>query len=220
MTEALAYRSFDWPVSTEANTGRGRRPARPDLSIDDVVKTAGIPRPKLYRFFDDKDALFGAVSERVQQMVIERVVPHFDLTDTARPSVVGRHHRGGGDHRGRPRRRRCEPRVLRRCRPRRSGPRCAAMVERACNQRERAGRGVDDVRLGCHVGDRGCAGGRSPSRRASGVAGELINGLTCARIALACNRSGHSATHTAAVNSNARGIPNLRPGLAHRCRHP
>lgn len=55
----------------------------PDLSIDDVVKTAEVPRPKLYRFFDDKDALFDAVGDRVQEMIIERVVPHFDLTDTA-----------------------------------------------------------------------------------------------------------------------------------------
>jgi AcrR family transcriptional regulator len=106
--------TYDWPVPTEANAGRGRladptgdarsdrwREHRaavradlveatlraideygPDLSIDDVVRAAGIPRPKIYRFFDDKDALFGAVSERVQQMIIERVVPHFDLTDT------------------------------------------------------------------------------------------------------------------------------------------
>jgi len=111
--------TYDCPVSTEANAGRGRLPgptgdARsdrwlehratvraelveatlraideygPDLSIDDVVKTAEIPRPKLYRFFNDKDALFDAVSERVQEMVIERVVPHFDLTDTARGMV-------------------------------------------------------------------------------------------------------------------------------------
>lgn len=55
----------------------------PDLSIDDVVKTAQVPRPKLYRFFDDKDALFAAVGERVQEMVIERVMPRFDLTGTA-----------------------------------------------------------------------------------------------------------------------------------------
>ncbi len=55
----------------------------PDLSIDDVVRTAQIPRPKLYRFFDDKDALFAAVGERVQEMVIERVMPQFDLTGTA-----------------------------------------------------------------------------------------------------------------------------------------
>lgn len=107
--------TYDWPVPTEANAGRGRLPgptgdARsdrwrehraavradlveatlraidehgPDLSIDDVVKAAEIPRPKIYRFFDDKDALFDAVGDRVQQMVIERVVPHFDLTDTA-----------------------------------------------------------------------------------------------------------------------------------------
>lgn len=55
----------------------------PDLSIDDVVKTAQVPRPKLYRFFDDKDALFAAAGERVQEMVIERVLPRFDLTGTA-----------------------------------------------------------------------------------------------------------------------------------------
>jgi AcrR family transcriptional regulator len=55
----------------------------PDLSIDDVVKTAEVPRPKLYRFFEDKDALFDAVGERVQEMVVERLAPHFDLTGTA-----------------------------------------------------------------------------------------------------------------------------------------
>lgn len=107
--------TYDWPVPTEANAGRGRladptgdarsdrwREHRatvradlveatlraidlhgPDLSIDDVVKTAEVPRPKLYRFFGDKDGLFDAVSERVQQMIIDRVVPHFDLTATA-----------------------------------------------------------------------------------------------------------------------------------------
>lgn len=55
----------------------------PDLSIDDVVKTAQIPRPKLYRFFEDKDALFAAVGDRVQELVIERVMPRFDPTGTA-----------------------------------------------------------------------------------------------------------------------------------------
>ena len=55
----------------------------PDLSIDDVVKTAGIPRPKLYRFFADKDALFAAVGQRVQEMIIEQVVPQFVAATTA-----------------------------------------------------------------------------------------------------------------------------------------
>lgn len=55
----------------------------PELSIDDVVRTAEIPRPKLYRYFDDKDTLFAAVGGRVQELVIERVVPHFDLSGTA-----------------------------------------------------------------------------------------------------------------------------------------
>ena len=55
----------------------------PDLSIDDVVKTAGVPRPKLYRFFSDKETLFAAVEERVQQLVIQRVIPRFHLAGTA-----------------------------------------------------------------------------------------------------------------------------------------
>ena len=59
----------------------------PDLSIDEVVKTAGIPRPKLYRFFADKETLFAAVGERVQELVIQRVVPQFHLTGTMRELV-------------------------------------------------------------------------------------------------------------------------------------
>lgn len=59
----------------------------PDLSIEDVVKTAKIPRPKLYRFFTDKHALFVAVGERVQEMVIERVVARFNVAATAQDWV-------------------------------------------------------------------------------------------------------------------------------------
>ncbi|ORV09919.1 TetR/AcrR family transcriptional regulator [Mycobacterium celatum] len=59
----------------------------PHLSIDDVLKTAAVTRPKLYRFFEDKATLFAAVAERVQEMIIERVVPHFDVTATARELV-------------------------------------------------------------------------------------------------------------------------------------
>ncbi|WP_293010593.1 TetR/AcrR family transcriptional regulator [Mycobacterium sp.] len=55
----------------------------PDLSIDDVIKTAAIPRPKLYRFFADKDALFAAVGQRVQEMIVEQVVPQLDAASTA-----------------------------------------------------------------------------------------------------------------------------------------
>ncbi|MCV7385904.1 TetR/AcrR family transcriptional regulator [Mycolicibacter longobardus] len=59
----------------------------PDLSIDDVVKTAEVPRPKLYRFFGDKNTLFRAVAARVQELVIERVVPRFDFAGTAQQMV-------------------------------------------------------------------------------------------------------------------------------------
>ncbi|MET9487630.1 TetR/AcrR family transcriptional regulator [Nocardia sp. NPDC006630] len=59
----------------------------PDLSIDDVVKTAGIPRPKLYRFFGDKVELLAAVSGRVQQLIVERVTPLFDPAASAREAI-------------------------------------------------------------------------------------------------------------------------------------
>ncbi len=54
----------------------------PELSIDDVLRTAGVPRPKLYRFFGDKQTLFLAASERIQALIIERVVPHFNIDGT------------------------------------------------------------------------------------------------------------------------------------------
>lgn len=59
----------------------------PDVSIDDILKAAGVSRPKLYRFFEDKDALFYAVGERVQEIVIERITPHLTLTGTLRDFV-------------------------------------------------------------------------------------------------------------------------------------
>lgn len=59
----------------------------PDLSVDDVLRSAGVPRPKLYRFFQDKDTLFAAVATRVQQLIIEKVVPRFDLAGTAHDLV-------------------------------------------------------------------------------------------------------------------------------------
>ncbi|MEC3920576.1 TetR/AcrR family transcriptional regulator [Nocardia sp. CDC160] len=59
----------------------------PDLSIDDVVKTAGIPRPKLYRFFGDKVELLAAVSGRVQELIVDRVTPHLDPTGPLREGL-------------------------------------------------------------------------------------------------------------------------------------
>ncbi|RBO94214.1 TetR family transcriptional regulator [Nocardia puris] len=60
----------------------------PDLSIEEIIKTAGIPRPKLYRFFGDKDELFAAVTERVQELVVQRLTPHFALTGTVLGAVT------------------------------------------------------------------------------------------------------------------------------------
>ncbi|MFH5229339.1 TetR/AcrR family transcriptional regulator [Antrihabitans spumae] len=59
----------------------------PDLSIDDIIGTAGIPRPKLYRFFRDKEELFEGVSERVQELVLERLTPHLVVAGAALEAV-------------------------------------------------------------------------------------------------------------------------------------
>ncbi|MFJ9366749.1 TetR/AcrR family transcriptional regulator [Nocardia sp. NPDC101769] len=59
----------------------------PDLSIDDVVKTAGITRPKLYRFFGDKVELLAAVSGSVQQLIVERVTPHLNPAGPVRDGL-------------------------------------------------------------------------------------------------------------------------------------
>ncbi|RDI67950.1 TetR/AcrR family transcriptional regulator [Nocardia pseudobrasiliensis] len=59
----------------------------PDLSIDDIVKAAGVTRPKLYRFFADKDQLFEAVRQRVQDLLIERMVPLFPMSGTVEESI-------------------------------------------------------------------------------------------------------------------------------------
>lgn len=59
----------------------------PDVAMGDIEKMAGISRPKLYRIFEDKDAIFYAVAERLQEIVVERITPHLTLTGTLRDLV-------------------------------------------------------------------------------------------------------------------------------------
>ncbi|MGL5442473.1 MAG: TetR/AcrR family transcriptional regulator, partial [[Mycobacterium] stephanolepidis] len=39
------------------------------VSMDDIAREAGVAKPKLYRYFEDKADLHSAVLERVQDMV-------------------------------------------------------------------------------------------------------------------------------------------------------
>ncbi|NMN99351.1 TetR/AcrR family transcriptional regulator [Nocardiaceae bacterium YC2-7] len=59
----------------------------PDVSVDDIAKTAGVPKPKLYRYFSDKSELFDAVSDRVHAMMLERITPHLELSGPPRDAI-------------------------------------------------------------------------------------------------------------------------------------
>lgn len=59
----------------------------PNVAMSDIEKAAGISRPKLYRIFEDKDAVFYAVAERLQEIVVDRITPHLTLTGTLRDFV-------------------------------------------------------------------------------------------------------------------------------------
>ncbi|WP_068023245.1 TetR/AcrR family transcriptional regulator [Nocardia mexicana] len=59
----------------------------PDVSVDDIARTAGVPKPKLYRHFGDKSELFAVVAQRVQELMLERLSPRFELGGTAGATV-------------------------------------------------------------------------------------------------------------------------------------
>lgn len=58
----------------------------PEVSLEQVARVAGIPKPKIYRHFDDKADLVSAVGERLRDQVLERLVAEF------RPDVTVREH--------------------------------------------------------------------------------------------------------------------------------
>ncbi len=59
----------------------------PDVAMDDIAKFAGVPKPKLYRYFSDKGELFEAVADRVNNLLLERIAPHFALSGTPEQAV-------------------------------------------------------------------------------------------------------------------------------------
>ncbi|MBN7303150.1 TetR/AcrR family transcriptional regulator [Mycobacteroides abscessus subsp. bolletii] len=54
----------------------------PSLSLDDVVKATGVVKPKIYRIFANKAALFNAVAERVQALTLRHVTSAMTTTGT------------------------------------------------------------------------------------------------------------------------------------------
>jgi AcrR family transcriptional regulator len=52
----------------------------PDVSMGDIAKEAGSAKPKLYRHFRDKSDLYGAIVERLQDLLWERILSTIDLT--------------------------------------------------------------------------------------------------------------------------------------------
>ncbi len=58
------------------------------VSMDDIAREAGVAKPKLYRYFEDKADLHSAVLERVQDMVWNAAMDRINLmTDSARELV-------------------------------------------------------------------------------------------------------------------------------------
>ena len=58
------------------------------VSMDDIAHEAGVAKPKLYRYFEDKADLHTAVLERVQAMVWNAAMARINLmTDSARELV-------------------------------------------------------------------------------------------------------------------------------------
>jgi len=53
----------------------------PDASMDDIAAVAGVAKPKIYRHFTDKADLFGAVSERMGEILWQRLLPTLNLRD-------------------------------------------------------------------------------------------------------------------------------------------
>lgn len=58
------------------------------VSMDDIAREAGVAKPKLYRYFEDKADLHSAILERVQDLVWNAATTRINLlTDSARDLV-------------------------------------------------------------------------------------------------------------------------------------
>lgn len=59
----------------------------PDASLEQIARIAGMPKPKIYRHFDDKADLIGAVGERLRDLILERLAEELKPDSTVRDHV-------------------------------------------------------------------------------------------------------------------------------------
>ncbi|GAB2697127.1 TetR/AcrR family transcriptional regulator [Nocardia thraciensis] len=62
----------------------------PEVSMGDIAKTAGAAKPKLYRHFADKIDLYDAVTDRMAEILWERITSSIDLTHDPAAELVRR----------------------------------------------------------------------------------------------------------------------------------
>lgn len=59
----------------------------PEASMDEIAAEAGTVKPKLYRHFAAKSDLAGAVSERMGEILWQRLLPTMNLRDAPRVTI-------------------------------------------------------------------------------------------------------------------------------------
>jgi len=62
----------------------------PQVSLNEIAAEAGTAKPKIYRHFNDKADLFGAISRRLRDMLVAAIFPTIDLATDPTREVVRR----------------------------------------------------------------------------------------------------------------------------------
>ncbi len=62
----------------------------PQVSLREIAAQAGTAKPKIYRHFNDKADLFGAISKRLRDMLVLAIFPTIDLATDPTREVVRR----------------------------------------------------------------------------------------------------------------------------------
>lgn len=62
----------------------------PQVSLREIAAEAGTAKPKIYRHFNDKADLFGAISKRLRDMLVAAIFPTIDLATDPTREVVRR----------------------------------------------------------------------------------------------------------------------------------
>lgn len=62
----------------------------PQVSLNEIAAEAGTAKPKIYRHFNDKADLFGAIGKRLRDMLVAAIFPTIDLAVDPTREVVRR----------------------------------------------------------------------------------------------------------------------------------